>query len=96
MATTRAATARGDLRRTTILSAIAAHWFDTNHAPSLRDLCAIMDYTSLGSLQRHLARLEADGLITRRDGRYHSLRLTRKGTIHLRKKIDTENTSTLG
>ena len=68
----------GDARRKDIMAYIAQHLEEEGYSPTVREIATAVGYSpsSVHAVSRHLKRLEAQGLITRKPRSPRSIRLT--------------------
>ena len=68
--------------QTAIMRYILAHFQAHNHAPTYLQIARAVGYKDKSGIYYHLNDLEAMGLITRKPGSPHSIRLTKEGKDH--------------
>jgi len=71
-------------RQLQVLAAIDDHWTEHGFAPSLRELCEVLDLASTNGANDHVKSLQIAGYVTRQPRTIRTLRLTDEGERALR------------
>ncbi len=66
-------------QKVSVLRAIDTHWRERGYAPSVRELAALMGFSTISAVSYWLRRLEGEGMVTENAGRARTLRLTEAG-----------------
>ena len=74
-------------RQAEVLAMIGRHWREHGQAPTVRELGERLGMRSVCTVQRHLERLEAKGLITRQPGRARTVRPVEQSGEDFRQRV---------
>ena len=75
-----------------VLETIYDHWQVSHTGPTLEEIRAKVGLSSPSAVHFHIKKLEAEGLVTRKQRKRRSIRVTRKGAklIELMREFDEE------